>query len=175
MLTIIEGARNSGKTFLLSQLETPVFKFPFTGWFERLGLKETCTDGHCLGLGKEIMIHELNKNGYLNSTYMDRGIITALAWGVFQKRITQKEAMDQFNYFIKDGLFQNVKIIYVVGKNPEQRGYKDIWDDVPRDVELNSFDTFLKALKDSGVGYERFYNAFDEKSVNRFKKLCVEY
>ena len=116
MLTIIEGARNSGKTFLLSQLENPVFKFPFTGWFERLGLKETCTDGHCLGLGKEIMIHELNKNGYLNSTYMDRGIITALAWGVFQKRITQEEAMNQFDYFIKDGLFQNVKIIYIVGK-----------------------------------------------------------
>ena len=175
MLTIVEGARNSGKTFLLGQVENEVFKFPFTGWFERLDLKETCTDGHCLGLGKEIMIHELNKNGYLKDTYMDRGIITALAWGVFQKRITREQAMEQFNYFIKDGLFDNVRIIYVVGENPNERGFKDIWDSVPRSVELFALDIFLKALEDNGIRYEKFKNNFDYKSIDKFKKLCAEY
>tara|TARA_R110000796_G_scaffold143365_4_gene259851 strand:- start:754 stop:1296 length:543 start_codon:yes stop_codon:yes gene_type:complete len=180
MLTIIEGARNSGKTFLLDQLEQgywskPVFKFPFTSWFERLGLEETCNSGHCLGLGKEIMIHELNKSGFLKDTWMDRGIITALAWGVFQKRITQEQAMNQFNYFIEDGLFKNVRIIYVIGENPNSRGSKDLWDKVPRKVELFALEIFLRALKDNGISYQKFNNSFNEESINRFKKLCVEY
>mgnify|MGYP003627025319 FL=1 len=83
--------------------------------------------------------------------------------------------MNQFNYFIEDGLFKNVRIIYVIGENPNSRGSKDLWDKVPRKVELFALEIFLRALKDNGISYQKFNNSFNEESINRFKKLCVEY
>ena len=66
-LIIVEGARLSGKSFLVgSQKIYPVFKFDFNGAFSGLDFQKNSTDAHYLGLGKELMLQQLNHFGFFD-------------------------------------------------------------------------------------------------------------
>ena len=170
-LIIVEGSRKSGKSYLISkQSDFPVFKFDFNSNFSAWDFGKQSEDIHWFGLGKEVMLHELEQSGYLPKLVVDRGILTNSVWGVFQGRVTKTQAEQDLINFHKRGLFKNVKILVVEGEWNQSRT-KDIWDndDSRAEEERALFRSFSLLLKDLGVDVRSFTNNFDLESVVRFK------
>ena len=170
-LIIVEGSRKSGKSYLISkQSDFPVFKFDFNSNFSAWDFGKQSEDIHWFGLGKEVMLHELEQSGYLPKLLVDRGILTNSVWGVFQGRVTKTQAEQDLINFHKRGLFKNVRIIVVEGEWDQLRT-KDIWDndDSRAEEERDLFRSFSSLLKDLGVDVRSFTNNFDLESVVRFK------
>lgn len=171
-LIIVEGSRKSGKSYLISkQTDFPVFKFDFNSNFSAWDFGKQSEEVHWFGLGKEVMLHELNSSGFLEEMIVDRGILTNSVWGVFQGRVTKKQAETDLINFNKRGLFRNTRIILVQGQWSEKRT-KDIWDqdDSRVEEERSLFTEFSLLLKDLGVDVRVFNNNFDLESVVRFKQ-----
>jgi len=171
-LIIVEGPRKSGKSYLIeNQKELPVFKFDFNSNFSTWDFGKQSEQIHWFGLGKEVMLHELNSSGFLPKMLVDRGILTNSVWGVFQGRVTIKQAETDLINFNRRGLFKGVSIILVNGQWQEKRT-KDIWDqdDSRGEEEKMLFDRFYLLLKDFGVDIKIFDNKFDLESVVRFKQ-----
>ncbi len=171
-LLLIEGCRRSGKTFLISKQESlPVFKFNFNENFTHWNFDKNGTDIHWFGLGKEIMLHELNLSGHLPKMVVDRGILTNSVWGVFQRRISENQAKEDLIKFHKRGLFNETEILIIQGESPNSRT-KDIWDadDSRREEEYGLFLSFSSLLRDLGVNVRTFHNNFDNESINKFKE-----
>jgi len=170
-LIIVEGSRKSGKSYLVSkQSDFPLFKFDFNSNFSTWDFGKQSEDIHWFGLGKEVMLHELNSAGFLEEMVVDRGILTNSVWGVFQGRVTKTQAEQDLINFHKRGLFKNVRIIVVEGEWNQSRT-KDIWDndDSRAEEERSLFRSFSLLLKDLGVDVRSFTNNFDLESVVRFK------
>ena len=170
-LIIVEGSRKSGKSYLISkQTDFPVFKFDFNSNFSTWDFGKQSEEIHWFGLGKEVMLHELNSSGFLEKIIVDRGILTNSVWGVFQGRVTKTQAEQDLINFHKRGLFKNVRIIVVEGEWDQSRT-KDIWDndDSRAEEERALFRSFSLLLKDLGVDIRSFTNNFDLESVVRFK------
>lgn len=170
-LIIVEGSRKSGKSYLISkQTGIPVFKFDFNSNFSTWDFGKQSEEVHWFGLGKEVMLHELNSSGFLDKMIVDRGILTNSVWGVFQGRITKKQAEQDLINFHKRGLFKNVRIVLVEGEWDQKRT-KDVWDsdDSRTEEERSLFRSFSLLLRDLGVDVRTFTNNFDLESVVRFK------
>jgi hypothetical protein len=170
-LLLIEGNRKGGKSFLISKQNIlPVFKFDFNSNFSTWDFGKQSEDIHWFGLGKEVMLHELNLSGFLKEMIVDRGILTNSVWGVFQGRVTKNQAEQDLINFHKRGLFKNVRIIVIEGEWDQSRT-KDIWDndDSRAEEERSLFRSFSSLLKDLGVDIRSFTNNFDLESVVRFK------
>jgi hypothetical protein len=170
-LIIVEGSRKSGKSYLISkQSDFPVFKFDFNSNFSVWDFGKQSEEVHWFGLGKEVMLHELNSFGFLEEMIIDRGILTNSVWGVFQGRITKKQAEQDLINFNKRGLFKNVRIVLVEGEWDQKRT-KDVWDsdDSRIEEERSLFRSFSLLLRDLGVDVRTFTNNFDLESVVRFK------
>lgn len=171
-LIIVEGSRKSGKSYLIeNQKEIPIFKFDFNSNFSTWDFGKQSEITHWFGLGKEVMLHELNLSGFFPSKLIvDRGILTNSVWGVFQGRITKKQAETDLINFHKRGLFRRTTIILVKGEWNEKRT-KDIWDHEDSRIaeERSLFNEFSLLLKGLGVDIKIFNNKFDLESVVRFK------
>ena len=133
MITIFEGARNSGKTFLANsyaqQTGTGIFKFDFVGWFSNLSVPDQDPIIHYFALGKEAMLLQLNRDGFLPNLILDRGFLTVLTWGIISERITKQTALQQLNILKDRGLLCNLKIVLIEGTNPSSGDRnKDFWD-----------------------------------------------
>jgi len=171
-LIIVEGSRKSGKSYLVSrQAQLPVFKFDFNANFSVWNFEKQTEEIHWFGLGKEVMLHELNSAGFLENMVVDRGILTNSVWGVFQGRITKEQAEQDLINFHKRGLFKNVRIILVDGEWSENRT-KDIWDEDDSRIQEEKalFLSFSLLLRNLGVDVRSFTNNFDLDSVERFKQ-----
>ncbi len=175
-LLIVEGPRKSGKSYLISQQDSlPVFKFNFNENFAYWNFDKNGKDVHWFGLGKEVMLHELNNAGFIPKMIVDRGILTNSVWGVFQKRITEEQAKKDLVNFYKRGLFNGVSILLIEGNYKKDR-VKDIWDqdDATQDEERRLFSSFSLLLRDLGVEVNVFHNNMDLDSVIRFKTKISE-
>jgi len=198
MLLVVEGNRRAGKSFLInSQKVFPTFKFEFNEAFSGLNLKRDSPDTHYLGLGKELMLHQLNRDGFLKEQFpigwmrstpcfvVDRGIISNTVWGVFQNRITLREAEEQIRWIVKSGLLLDSYFVAIEGTSTQERR-KDIWDgdDSRVQEEIDLFNHFYNLMDRMGYKVNRFKNNFDKVSEDNFtnflKELetritCVEY
>jgi hypothetical protein len=175
-LLIVEGPRKSGKSYLISQQDSlPVFKFNFNENFAYWNFDKNGKDVHWFGLGKEVMLHELNNAGFIPKMIVDRGILTNSVWGVFQRRITEEQAKKDLVNFYKRGLFNDVSILLIEGNYKKDR-VKDIWDqdDARQDEERRLFSSFSLLLRDLGVEVNVFHNNMDLDSVIRFKTKISE-
>ena len=194
MITIIEGARNTGKTYLLKNLEdytNPIhynnYKFAYDWWNEKLGDVYNSSYGdytwkeseeHILGLSKELMVMDLNKKGLLNKNIMmDRGFLTVFVWSVLMERISLVVALKQLNLMNDIGLLENLRILYIETSrdNPYNRGIKDKWDYVDKGKESYYYELIIKHLETLGVKVNRFINNFNKEDVSKFKELCAEF
>lgn len=176
-LLIIEGARKSGKSYLISQQnKLPVFKFDFNSNFAEWNFSRGDENVHWFGLGKEVMLHELDNSGFLPKMITDRGILTNSVWGVFQGRITESQAKQDLISFNNRGLFKKTKILLIDGNYDKTRN-KDIWDadDKRREEERGLFLSFSSLLLDLGVAVEVFHNNMDLDSVIRFKTKISQF
>jgi hypothetical protein len=175
MLTIFEGARNSGKTHLAnlaaSYNKIPIFKFEFVDWFNILKLEDSSEGIHLFALGKEISIQQMNRESILPDMIMDRGFLTVIVWGVLSKRITEENAYEQLDLIISLGLLKNSRIYYIHGDNPNKdTRNKDNWDFMDHtSLEKELYERFIKYLKEKTDPRELeiviFENKFDETSI----------
>ena len=116
-LIIVEGSRKSGKSYLISkQSDFPVFKFDFNSNFSLWEFGKQSEEIHWFGLGKEVMLHELNSSGFLEEIIVDRGILTNSVWGVFQGRVTQTQAEQDLINFHKRDIDFNLNILIIIKK-----------------------------------------------------------
>ena len=174
MIHLIEGARNSGKTFLVNSLDFNYkYKFDFVGWSGNLEIVEKKSEIHNFALAKEIMLHDLNKNGFIERVIVDRGILTVLVWGILNKRITETEAYYQLNKFIDKGLFEDTTILYVYGNNPEGRQKEDFWSDDIREKEREIYESILEIYEINTGNVTTFINDFTEASVKKFEEVFI--
>ena len=161
MIHLIEGARNSGKTFLVNSLKTDLnYKFDFVHWVGKLDIVNKHKELHQFSLAKEIMLHDLNKKGFINTIVSDRGMFTVLSWAVLEKRISEQECYDQLEAFTEHGLFKNTNIVYIEGNNPDKRKEKEILEKFKKTYEM-----------DFGGSVRFFENRFDDDSIKRFKNI----
>jgi len=178
MITIFEGPRNSGKTYLSSKFcqlkKLPIFKFDFVGWFNKLNLNNEALTTHLFASGKELMLLQLNRDGFLSDFILDRGFVTVLTWGILGNRITEEEALDQLKLIHEAGLLANLRIVYVVGSNPlgaERK--KDNWDYLngnPEEGEIMSrlMDTIKNDYKVDVIFIE---NDFTLATLEKLEKI----
>jgi hypothetical protein len=185
-LIILEGPRNSGKTHLFNKIDYPKFKFDFTGVYGGLGLSPHSDRTHSLGLGKEIMLHQLYQRGIIGDTLIiDRGILTNQVWGIYQNRVFYDDVYSEIDYLVETGLFENVHIIVIKSDLiRESRKNKDHWDHLDcreeRDMEDSIFNDLSQYMQKRGISVHYFVNIFDVQSEESFKKLienivCAEF
>jgi hypothetical protein len=178
MITIFEGPRNSGKTYLSSKFSEirnlPVFKFDFVGWFNKLNLRNDAKETHLFATGKELMLLQLNRDSHLYDFILDRGFATVLTWGILAERITEEEATNQLKMMHESGLLQNLKIVYVVGNNPiGMERQKDNWDYMNGDNTENEIMSRIMDTikKEYGVDVILIENDFTSSSIEKMEKI----
>lgn len=179
MITIFEGARNSGKTFLANayakQTNLPIYKFEFSGWFSELMIPDDDPTTHYFALGKEAMLLQLNRDGFLSDFILDRGFLTVLTWGIISDRITHQLALQQLNLLRDKGLLGNLKIILVEGTNPSSEARnKDLWDfrensSQEKETLLNLVSTLQ--LIEPDIQIVKLINDFTDKTSSNLTEL----
>ena len=179
MITIFEGPRNSGKTFLANKFSginsSKIFKFDFVGWFNNLSLEDNSEATHLFALGKEAMLLQLNRDGMLPDFVLDRGFLTVLTWGVLSGRISEEKAKSHLTILAEKGLLKNCRIVYVKGDNPSKKSRnKDNWDH--RDGTSDE-EQIMENLRDVicnqpyNVETIFLYNSFDDRIIRDLEKL----
>ncbi len=172
-LFVVEGARKSGKTFFVSsQTWIPVFKFDFNGLYTSLNLPAEGEKTHHIGLGKELMVQQLNRDGFLPHLIMDRGVITNSVWGVLNNRVSLKSVYQELDYMLDKDLFKNSIFFHISGTAEEKRS-KDVWDymdeRIPEEVAL--FNKFFSHISMAGVKTFEIENKFDAESLSNFQTI----
>ena len=172
-LIVVEGNRKSGKTYFVeSQNWIPVFKFDFNSLYKNFNLPEKGKRTHNIGLGKELMIHQLNRDGHLPQILMDRGVITNSVWGVLNKRVSKVSVLKELDYILENDLFKNCVFIQIKGCLVDERK-KDLWDfmdnKIPEEADL--FDEFFDYIESKGVRVHRIENKFDPESLSNFQTI----
>lgn len=179
MITIFEGARNSGKTYLAHEYsnirDIPVFKFDFVGWFNRLSLNDSQKETHLFALGKELMLLQLNSTSLLPDFVLDRGILTVLSWGVISGRISEEDALSQLEMISSLGLFKNCEIVLVTGQNPSKGlRNKDHWDLKESSTEeLEMINVLIEIISDPrfNIQVKRIENTFDTRTLQKLQTI----
>jgi len=184
-LILLEGPRNSGKTHLSGIIQHPKFKFDFTGVYGGLHLSATSPNTHSLGLGKEIMLHQLFNDGFLGKNLIvDRGILTNQVWGIYQGRVQYEDIFPEIDFLCESGLMKNVEIVLINSESPFGfRKNKDHWDHLEnseeRNLELSIFKVVVDYMKSKGISIHEFNNQMNHDSEIKFKEIidsliCVE-
>jgi hypothetical protein len=172
-LFVVEGSRKSGKTFFVnSQNWIPVFKFDFNGLYTSLNLPAEGEKTHHLGLGKELMVQQLNRDGFLPHLIMDRGVITNSVWGVLNNRVKIRSVFDELDYMLEKDLFRNTVFFHIKGTSNEERS-KDVWDYMDEKIpeERALFDQFFSYISAGGVKIFQVENKFDAESLASFQTI----
>jgi len=179
MVYVFEGARNSGKTFLSKEVSktlfVPRFQFDFGDYFELLNLKSNGSNSaHAFSMGKEFMLMQIARDLKESPDFIhDRGIMTCLAWGLYENRIGKIDVIKQVDFAESRGLFDNIHIIYIDGKNPDRSDRnKDSWDFADLGSgEREAFEYVKSVFAAKGIGFTVFKNSFDEKSLSDLNQL----
>jgi len=180
LVYVFEGARNSGKTHLSSIASSIIgrsFKYDFVNWFRFLRLDSKDNSTHLFALGKESMLLQLNRDGFLPFDFvLDRGIFTVMSWGVLEGRISIGDAKMQIDYLIAKGLFNGCRFFHIKGNNPNSRGSKDEWDseESRREIEVFLIDTLMKYASESSDGsidIIEFKNEFCRESEDAISRI----
>tara|TARA_Y100001963_G_C6605052_1_gene364365 strand:- start:22 stop:570 length:549 start_codon:yes stop_codon:yes gene_type:complete len=171
MITMIEGPRNTGKTYLLEQSGKKVYKFPYAKWYDILDLGLDKLAANAFGMGR-LILHDLDNNGYLGNIITDRSIISPLAWGVIEGRVTRQKSQELLMQMLENGIINvDNNIIYVTGENESSRDRNDHWDSSDYEIEDEMYYHIMETLEYYGMNVIRFENKFDKLSTVAFKKV----
>lgn len=175
MIYFIEGARNTGKTFLINQLnDINVYKYPFKdiySVYEEINDNKqdlnNQKDLFYITIGNASTIIDLINKKLLNDLLFDRSIFSDLVFAIQANRITENEVINWYNKYFKqyEHLF---KTIFIYSDNINDNRNKDNWDI----YNIQQTNNIYKNLFDK-INYKPilFKNNFDNDSINKFKKL----
>ena len=171
MITMIEGPRNTGKTHLLKESGIKVYKFPFAKWYDILELDDNKTAANAFGMGR-LILHDLHNQGYIDTIVTDRSILSPLAWGVIENRMTEQDSHKLLMKMINQEIITaDDKVIYVTGDNPNNRNRGDHWDLADQDLEDRMYYHIMETLDKYLGNVIEFENKFDKLSTALFTKL----
>lgn len=194
MILFIEGARHSGKTFLINQFlekyndpRIEYYKFYFANHVKMLDLVELDATPalHYFSLGNIMTIMEMNlrPEGKDKIWVFDRAIISAYTWAILRKRLGRSQAELEFLKLISSDLYKNSKtlVVSVAGQTGDSHRIKDTWDgkhstSEEQQLMASLIEAGLKNLADSDKnnGLSFVFNQFDEASVNSFNQECCK-
>ena len=194
MILFVEGARHSGKTFLINQFlekyddpRIEYYKFYFANHVKMLDLVELDATPalHYFSLGNIMTIMEMNlRPEYKDKIWIfDRAIISAYTWAILRKRLGRSQAELEFLKLINSDLYKNSKtlVVSVAGQTGDSIRIKDTWDGKHSTTEeqllmASLIESGLKNLADTDKnnGLSFVFNQFDEASVNSFNRECCK-
>lgn len=190
MITLIEGPRATGKTFLLDSFfnqntdpNTIYYKFLFAKYLQDFDIKKY-DDGpgvHYFSIANVITILELNKTLLKDKNIVfDRCIFSAYVWSIYRNRLPKDELMTEFNKILQSDLFEDCQIIYLTRPDGivESNRQKDYFDQFQNyEKEKLHFDNIFSDTSslinnsDKRTSFIEFTNNFDEQSIQHFCKL----
>lgn len=176
-LTVIEGPRNSGKTYLVDNTKIldkslPTYKFPFVRFIEAMNMPEGDST-HAFGLSKEVMLHDLIKSGNIDRhIVMDRGVVSHWVWSLISCRQDRIQIINEILLFKQSGYFEFVNFVFVTGESPIDRGSKDRYDDMDYQTELEAYEwVFAQIERLAGPRPVKFVNDYSATTIKSFRNL----
>jgi hypothetical protein len=127
-------------------------------------------------MGKELMLLQLAREFSFEfpDFIHDRGIVTVLAWGLYENRITKDDLINQIDYIEKNNLLDGIYIIRIKGKNPNRADRdKDQWDFADSDNgESECFEMVFSELEKRKI-FKVFTvnNTFDSDGLREIDNL----
>lgn len=194
-MIILEGARNVGKTYLLSQYlkENPnkffTYKFPFFELYKELELDRELNAGTYFGYGKDLDLLSLAKSNLLPvNILLDRGFVSNIVFAMIFRKAKESD-MVKYIEFIKN-TYTNVPIdiVYVEAdesgrslNNVSTYREKDLQELKSLNVTNSDIFTNTYSFKYSwvlsqlnlspNIKIHRITNHFDKDSVREFSDL----
>lgn len=183
----IEGARNCGKTFLVSQLDTSkynIYKLPFANFFNECYAKHLHDDNKMslndrpelfyFTYGYDVTMLDLMMKEIIKTNIItDRGMLSNLVFGVQSKRITMTQACDSY-LWLNERYGHCMETVFITGFNDrsDESRNKDSWHIYNRTATNELYEELIKTLD---IPVLRFENYFDAESVEDFKMMMSHY
>lgn len=192
MILFVEGARHSGKTFLINQFieqqndpRIEYYKFYFANHVKSLDLVslDATPALHYFSLGNIMTIMEMNlRPEYQDKIWIfDRAIISAYTWAILRKRLGRDQAELEFLKLVSSDLYRNSKtlVVSVGGQTGDSTRVKDTWDAMHSTIEEQQLmakliESGLKDLsnREKNNGLSFVFNDFNQSSVDSFNSEC---
>jgi thymidylate kinase len=185
-----EGARHSGKTFLIEKFfeqntnpDVHYYKFQFAKYIDDLKMRdqETGPGVHYFSIANVLTILELNKTLLKDKILVfDRCIFSAYVWSIYRERMGQFRLLEEFRKILNTDLFQDVKLLYVerdesVKIIKREKDYFGNFENADREKEIfeRIFSEFNNQITDLSRNNEfsRVTNHFDDDSSTQFNRM----
>jgi thymidylate kinase len=185
-----EGARHSGKTFLIEKFfeqntnpDVHYYKFQFAKYIDDLKMRdqETGPGVHYFSIANVLTILELNKTLLKDKILVfDRCIFSAYVWSIYRERMGQFRLLEEFRKILNTDLFQDVKLLYVerdesVKIIKREKDYFGNFENADREKEIfeRIFSEFNNQITDLSRNNEfsRVTNHFDDDSLTQFNRM----
>lgn len=195
MLFIVEGSRNTGKTYMTkaaAELTDGVTtKIPFTNYFYEYFFRGTDSEFNETNGDMQVWHHT---TGYDISTltmyqdgcmrqdmpiFMDRGFLSNIVLAVAGGRITESIGDEYLEYLFNNKMLDNVAVLIVhsdkdKGRTNSAEQSKDKWHILNRDRTDELFKRYKLILEAKGVIVHELWNDFDEKSIVDMAKIVKD-
>jgi len=190
MIIMTEGARHSGKTFLIEKFfeqntnpDVHYYKFQFAKYIDDLKMRdqETGPGVHYFSIANVLTILELNKTLLKDKILVfDRCIFSAYVWSIYRERMGQFRLLEEFRKILSSDLFQDVKLLYVerdesVKIIKREKDYFGNFENADREKEIfeRIFSEFNNQITDLSRNNEfsRVTNHFDDDSLTQFNRM----
>jgi len=190
MIIMIEGARHSGKTFLIERFfeqntnpDVHYYKFQFAKYIDDLKMRdqETGPGVHYFSIANVLTILELNKTLLKDKILVfDRCIFSAYVWSIYRERMGQFRLLEEFRKILSSDLFQDVKLLYVERDESikiikREKDYFGNFENADREKEIfeRIFSEFNNQITDLSRNNEfnRVTNHFDDASLTQFNRM----
>lgn len=190
MIIMTEGARHSGKTFLIEKFfeqntnpDVHYYKFQFAKYIDDLKMRdqETGPGVHYFSIANVLTILELNKTLLKDKILVfDRCIFSAYVWSIYRERMGQFRLLEEFRKILNTDLFQDVKLLYVerdesVKIIKREKDYFGNFENADREKEIfeRIFSEFNNQITDLSRNNEfnRVTNHFDDDSSTQFNRI----
>ena len=190
MIIMTEGARHSGKTFLIEKFfeqntnpDVHYYKFQFAKYIDDLKMRdqETGPGVHYFSIANVLTILELNKTLLKDKILVfDRCIFSAYVWSIYRERMGQFRLLEEFRKILNTDLFQDVKLLYVERDESikiikREKDYFGNFENADREKEIfeRIFSEFNNQITDLSRNNEfnRVTNHFDDDSSTQFNRI----
>jgi len=190
MIIMIEGARHSGKTYVIEKFfekntnpKVHYYKFQFAKHIDDLGMRdqETGPGVHYFSIANVLTILELNETLLKDHILVfDRCIFSAYVWSIYRERMGTFRLLEEFRKILNSKLYQNVKLLYVERDESieiikREKDYFGNFENSDREKELfeRIFSEFKSQITDSTKmnEFSRMINEFDEESSTEFNQM----
>ena len=163
-ILFVDGARNVGKTYLISNIDKTNYKFPFNDIIIDLAIDKNDSKLFYLTFGYNITLLDMVKKGIINNIVVDRGILSDIVFGLQSGRITMDEAIRFWN-IINSKYGDYFNIINIKAEYTKDTRSKDNW--VYNAIQTEHItNTFLKNVNHNVL---HFFNHKQKTCVDRFK------